>query len=73
MADPRTQRLAAAARAAVAHVVAMGPCDDADEYDEDEPYCGSPACTYCALAEALDALEHGDEREDAQEGEVAHG
>lgn len=34
------------------HVVAMGPCADADE-DAEENLCNLPDCTYCPLARAL--------------------
>ena len=37
--------------AAEAHLVAMGPCDDADE-DGEESVCRSDDCTYCNLARA---------------------
>lgn len=47
--------------AAIAHVVANGPCDnmDADEYDaEGNPYCDDAECTYCALSRSMDGY-HG--------------
>lgn len=44
--------LAPLLRVVVAYLVAMGPCDEAD--DDDTGYCGIEECGYCAIARAAD-------------------
>lgn len=41
--------------AARCYVEAMGPCVDA-KFEEDESYCDTPDCPYCALAKAVDGV-----------------
>lgn len=48
--------LKAATRAAIAYVVATGPCDNADD-DFAEGYpCGAGECSYCDLCRAVDLV-----------------
>ena len=58
--DLAAARLAAAVRAAIAHVVAMGVCDKCIEGfgsgDDEEYPCELGECSYCDLCRAVDQL-----------------
>lgn len=53
--------LKAVLEAAIAHLIAHGPCDDMPEdAHDDDVDCSDAACTYCGLSRAVQEHEEGE-------------
>ena len=55
-----TARLRIVAIAAGKHLVALGPCEDIEDWDGEDSCCSDFACTYCELNRLVSELPHKD-------------